>query len=90
MIFAIPDAPPALRSILHALPKNDTGLLIHQHDHFPKPDEWYAGIVVDGWGGGDIGPFPTAEQALIKGVHWLYSLYAECWKEAHEESEASI
>lgn len=71
----IPDAPPALRSILYALPKDGNGLVVTQHAYHPKPDEWFVGIEHAGYGGGDLGPYQTAEQALIKGVQWLYALY---------------
>ena len=70
----IKDAPPALRGILQAL-GDSNGLVISQHATDPQPDEWYAGMVADGLGGGDLGPFETAEQALIEGIHWLYGLY---------------
>lgn len=70
----IPDAPPTLRPILQALGKSN-GLVITQHRHDPQPNEWYAGIAADGLGGGDLGPFDTAEEALIKGIQWLYDLY---------------
>ena len=70
----IPDAPPALRSILQALDENN-GLIISQHETDPEPHEWYAGIFADGLGGGDLGPFKTAEEALIEGIKWLHGLY---------------
>jgi hypothetical protein len=40
-----------------------------------KPDEWFAGIIQDGEGGHDLGPYESAEKALIAGVQWLYDLY---------------
>lgn len=70
----IPDAPPALRGILQALGEHN-GLVITQHEYFPEPNGWYAGIVADGFGGGDLGPYETAEEALVKGIQWLYGLY---------------
>ena len=70
----IPDAPPALRGILQALGESN-GLVITQHETDPQPDEWYAGIFADGLGGADLGPYETAEEALIKGIQWLYGLY---------------
>jgi hypothetical protein len=71
----IPDAPPALRFILRALLQDGSGLMISQHQADPKPVEWFAGIIQDGEGGHDLGPYETAEKALIAGVHWLYDLY---------------
>jgi hypothetical protein len=73
----IPDAPPALRSILQALPRDGNGLVVTQHEHDPKPDEWFVGIEQDELGGGDLGPYESAEEALIAGVQWLYDLYRE-------------
>ena len=70
----IRDAPPALRGILLAL-GDSNGLIITQHQTDPQPGEWYAGIEADGLGGGDLGPFETAEEALIKGIQWIYDLY---------------
>ena len=70
----IPDAPPALRGILQAL-DDSNGLVISQHEHDPQPDEWFAGIAADGLGGGDLGPYETAEEALIAGIQWIYDLY---------------
>ncbi len=37
MTFSIPDAPDALRPILRALPKDGTGLLVHQHLYINCP-----------------------------------------------------
>ena len=71
----IKDAPPALRNILQAL-GDGKGLVVSQHEHDPQPNEWYVGTQFDGFGGaGDLGPFETAEEALIKGIKWLYGLY---------------
>ena len=70
----IRDAPPALRGILLAL-GDSNGLIISQHEHDPQPDEWFAGIAADGLGGGDMGPYKTAEEALIRGIQWIYGLY---------------
>jgi hypothetical protein len=68
----IPDAPPALRDLLMRLPDETGGFTIGQHHIDPRADEWYVG-----WNGGDIGPYNSAEAALMAGIKWLYSLYAE-------------
>jgi hypothetical protein len=68
----IPDAPPALRDLLARLPDATGGFTVGQHHVDPHPDEWYAG-----WNGGDIGPYDSAEAALIAGIKWLYSQYAD-------------
>lgn len=73
----IPDAPPALRAILQALPKDGSGLVVTQNEYNPQPDEWFVGIEREGLGGGDLGPYESAEEALIAGVQWLYDLYRE-------------
>lgn len=67
----IPDAPPALAPLLRRL-YAEASTEITQHEHTPAPDEWYAGRVIDGYGGGDLGPFPSAEDALIAMVRYLW------------------
>jgi hypothetical protein len=48
----------------------EAGLVIEPHSF--HVNEWYAGTVtVEGLGGGDVGPFDSAEGALIAGVRWL-------------------
>jgi hypothetical protein len=68
----IPDAPPALRALLEQLPHSTGGFVVSQHLYTPRPDEWYAG-----WNGGDVGPFPTAEEAIAGGIRWLHGLYSD-------------
>lgn len=58
------------------------GLHITQHAHDPRPDEWYASL--DSPYGGDVGPEPSAEAALVAGVRWLIRRYADKDIEADE------
>jgi hypothetical protein len=69
-----PDAPPALRSLLQRLAAQPAGLVVSQHHTDPQPGEWYAGTMIGELGGGDLGPYPSAEDALVAGVAWLYEL----------------
>ena len=79
----IPDAPPELRQLLQRLAK-DTGFEVSQHNDTPYPDEWFAGL-----GGGDAGPYRTAEDAIVGGVRWLRGLYEEAARE-REEAQAEL
>lgn len=63
--FNIPNAPPELRQLLEQL-HQVAGLKVAQHNWDPRPDEWF---------GGDWGPYPTAQEALVNGVRWLQKLY---------------
>lgn len=48
------------------------GLGVSQHRYTPQPDEWFAGGVdAAGHSHGDVGPWPSAEEALVGGVAWL-------------------
>lgn len=63
------------------------GFEVSQHD--TRPDEWYAGTILpDGsggsLGGGDTGPYPTAEAALVGGVKWLIGILRDSQQEADE------
>ena len=63
----IPDAPPALRSLLRRLlAEADTG--ISQHLYTPHPDEWFAGR----GDYGDLGPYESAEAAIVGMVRYLW------------------
>lgn len=49
------------------------GLHVTQHAHDPRPDAWYASL--NSPYGGDVGPEPSAEAALVAGVRWLIQRY---------------
>jgi hypothetical protein len=54
------------------------GLGVSQHHYVPRPDEWFAGSVSgEGRIHGEVGPFPSAEAALIGGVRWIVRLLDE-------------
>lgn len=77
----IPDAPPALAPLLRRL-YAEASTEISQHEHTPAPDEWYAGRVLAGpgggmLGGGDYGPYPSAEEAIVKLLRHLWERYDE-------------
>ena len=85
MSLHIPDAPAELRALLQRLAV-ETGFEVSQHNHTPSADEWFAGL-----GGGDAGPYPSAEDAIVGGVRWLRSLYEEAARERDEaESELRL
>ena len=68
----ISDAPPALALLLRRLlAEADTG--IGQHKHDPRPDAWYAGR----GDAGDFGPYPSAEDAIVRLVAHLWERYDE-------------
>src|SRR5689334_12556083 len=49
------------------------GLVVETHIHLPG--EWYAGTITpEGVGGGDVGPYESAEDALVNGVRWIMAL----------------
>jgi hypothetical protein len=82
----IPDAPEHLRELLQRLyretapvPEAAGGFLVSQRLHDQASDDWYAG-----WAGDDIGPYDTAEDAIIAGVRWLYGLAADANKQAKQ------
>lgn len=72
--FNIPNAPPELRELLQRLHENGS-LKVSQHNWDPRPDEWF---------GGDWGPYPTAQEALVNGVRWLRGLYDDADTERNE------
>lgn len=76
----IPDAPPALRALLEALPEGTGGFLVTQHQDIPRPGEWFAG-----WNGGDVGPYATAEAAIAGGIRWMFRR----WQEAETRARAA-
>lgn len=52
------------------------GVAVEPHRDYA--DEWYAGTVAGGGlGGGDVGPYTSAEEALVGGVAWLVRLLYE-------------
>ena len=68
----IPDCPPALAPLLRRL-YAEAETEISQHLHTPAPDAWYAGRVLGGTlGGGDIGPYASAEDALVALVRHVW------------------
>lgn len=87
----IPDAPGHLRFLLRMLPIATDGFQVSQHFHDPKPDEWFAG-----WGGADIGPYKSPEEALAAGIRRLYTLLQEARtdrdtaEDALAESQADV
>lgn len=76
----IPDAPPALRPLLNRL-LAEVSTEITQHEHTPAADEWFAGRILDGFGGGDFGPYASAEDAIVGLVRRLWELYDEALAE---------
>jgi len=50
----IPDAPPALAPLLRRL-LAEGQVEVTQHAHIPAADAWYAGRVLPGPGGGQLG-----------------------------------
>lgn len=62
-------APFHLKALLIRL-HNETDLNISQHLTEPKSNEWFAGWLI----AGDVGPYPTAEDALVSGVGFLCQL----------------
>lgn len=63
----IPDAPAHLRPLLRRLlAEADTG--ISQHLYTPHPDEWFAGR----GDYGDLGPYDSAEAAIVGMVRYLW------------------
>lgn len=90
----IPDCPPALRPLLRRL-YAEAETEISQHEHTPAPDEWYAGRVLAGpgggmLGGGDYGPYATPEEAIVRLVRHLWTRYDEvCDERDRAEAEAA-
>jgi hypothetical protein len=72
----IPDAPPYLAPLLRRL-ATEAETEISQHEHTPAPTEWYAGRTLDGLGGGDFGPYGSAEAAIVALVRHLWERYDE-------------
>ena len=77
----IPDAPPALAPLLRRL-LAEAQVEVTQHEYRPSVDAWYAGLVLPGpggglLGGGDLGPFASAEDAIVRLVGWLSERYDE-------------
>lgn len=68
----IPDAPPALAPLLRRL-YAEAETEVTQHAHSPAPDEWYAGRTVGTLGGGDFGPYPSAEDAIVATLRRLWA-----------------
>jgi hypothetical protein len=67
------------------------GLGVSQHTTAPHPDEWFAGGVgPDGRAYGDVGPFPSAADALVGGVAWLVRLEKRAANELDETASALI
>lgn len=81
----IPDAPEHLRALLYRLPRETGGFLVTQHYHDPHPGEWFAG-----WNAGEIGPYASAEEALIAGIKWLYGLYKQADAERDEPDDEGL
>lgn len=89
----IPDAPSALAPLLRRL-YAEASTEVSQHEYNPAPDEWYAGRVLAGpgggmLGGGDYGPYPSAEEAIVKLLRHLWERYDEvCDERDRAELEA--
>jgi len=89
----IPDAPPALAPLLRRL-LVEAHVEVTQHHYHPHPDAWYVGLVLPGpgggvIGGGDLGPFASAEDAIVRLVAWLVARHDEARAElAAAEAEA--
>lgn len=84
----IPDAPPALAPLLRRLAA-EAETEVTQHEYTPEPDKWYAGRTLDGLGGGDHGPYDSAEAAIVALVRHLWTRYDEvCDERDRAEREA--
>lgn len=82
----IPDAPPALRQLLRRL-LAEASTEITQHKYTPAADEWFAGRVIGSFGGGDFGPYSSAEDAIVGLVRRVWQLYDET-REERDAAEA--
>jgi hypothetical protein len=88
----IPDCPPVLAPLLRRL-FNEAETEITQHEHSPRSDRWYAGRTIGALGGGDYGPYASAEDAIVALVRTLWTRYDEVRAErdqAEAERDAAI
>ena len=68
-------APLYLRDLLGTIAS--AGLVVSQHQTDARPNEWYVSMPHDGLDAGDLGPFATAELALLAGIAWLVEQAAQ-------------
>ena len=64
------------------------GLFVEQHNSSSRAETWFTVRVRNGYDIGDLGPYHSAEQALVVGVRRLCRLLTTAEAKLHAERKA--